>query len=344
MKPFPLKLLLPLGLCALTILLVLHIGLGKVQLTPLEVFDALRNQPAEAFHRQIVWDLRLPRGLIAVLAGAMLGLAGAILQSLTRNPLADPWLTGVSSGAVLFAVAWNGLGGSAASLGQTLTPIALTGGMCAGLLVYLMGRNPQGRSDPWRLTLTGILVSSILGSITSMLLLLNTQTMGGILGWMIGSLNGRVWVHWAALWPWALAALPLGLGCASLANLLHLGDDVAAGLGLRVEAARGILLFAAALLTSAAVSVVGSLGFIGLVGPHIARRLVGGDARRLFPVSALLGAGLLLVADIIAQSAAFDLSFFRITDRVGLPVGAVTTFLGAGFLLYLLQRGARRPE
>jgi iron complex transport system permease protein len=169
-------------------------------------------------------------------------------------------------------------------------------------------------------------------SLTSLVLLVNQNAISGILLWIIGSLNGRTWVHWDTIWPWAVVTLPLGLACASLANAVYLGEDLATGLGLRVELARVMLLFVAVLLTAGAVSVVGALGFLGLIAPHLTRRLVGNDARRVFPMSAVLGAALLLLADVVARG---------LTRVVDLPVGAVMALIGAPFLMYLLRRTGR---
>jgi iron complex transport system permease protein len=170
------------------------------------------------------------------------------------------------------------------------------------------------------------------------LLIRNTEALGSILLWLIGSLNGRVWTHWALLWPWALVALPLGLLSAGLANALQLGDEIAGGLGLAIERARAVLLAIAVLLTAGAIAVVGAIGFVGLIGPHLARRLVGEDARRVFPVSVVLSAGLLLGADTLAQLLTLNPPFATTPYRAGLPVGAVTALLGAPFFLYLLRQ------
>lgn len=322
------------------VLFVLHIGLGSVALTPAEVLWALRDEAVEPFHRQIVWDLRLPRALIAILAGAMLGLAGAILQAVLHNPLAEPGLTGVGAGCALAAVLWLSTGQALAMPGHTLPLVALVGGLAAGLLVYALSWG--GQIDPLRLVLTGILVSAVLQSGVSLVILLGTEALGGALAWLIGSLNGRVWTHWAIMWPWACVALPLGLASAGVANVLQLGDDVASGLGLRREWARGGLLAVAALLTAGTVAVVGALGFIGLIGPHIARRLVGTDARRVFPLSIVLTAALLVGADMLAQTVTFRTSVGGVDIRTGLPVGAVTALLGAPFFLYLIRQKSER--
>ena len=215
----------------------------------------------------------------------------------------------------------------------------LAGGLLAALLVYGLSRN--GRVDPLRLVLCGILVSAVLQGATSLIMLLGTEAIGGVLVWLIGSLHGRVWLHWQILWPWAAVTLPLALTCAGLANVLQLGDEVAAGLGLHVEWTRLALLGVSALLTAGAVAVVGAVGFVGLVGPHIVRRLVGEDARQVLPLSALLSAALLLGADVIAQGLIITTALGAVDTRTSLPVGAVTALLGAPVLLALLARKGR---
>lgn len=325
--------LLGLSAIACLVLLILHLCLGSIALTPREVVAALFNQPAEVFHRQIVWDLRLPRALIALASGAMLGLAGAILQSITQNPLAEPGLTGTTAGGVLLVVFWLTFAPQAMRLGSILPLIALVGGLAASGLVYALSRQ-RDRSNPLHLILNGVIVSTVAQSLTSLLLLVKQQSLGIILLWLIGSLNGRVWVHWNAILPWAVVTLPLGLASAGIANVLHLGDDMAAGLGLPVEKARAGLFLVAAMMSAIAVSVVGAVGFIGLIGPHIARQLVGLDARRVFPLSALLTTLLLLTADLMAQALTMEVGGMK----SGLPVGAVTALLGAPFFLYLVLR------
>lgn len=337
------------GGCALALLalLVLHIVVGTVEMTPAQVVAALLNQAEAPLHRQVVWGLRLPRALVGAVAGAMLGLAGAVLQTVTRNPLADPGLLGVSAGGVLAIVAGIVLlspraGGGLIDAGLLLPLLALAGGLVAGLLSYGLSRH-NGASDPVRLVLAGVLVGGMCSAASSLLLLwADEQNVQRIVRWTIGSLSGRVWAHWHTLWPVALVALPLGLLSAGRANVLQLGDGVAAGLGLRVERARVLLLFGAALLTAGAVAVVGNVGFIGLIGPHLARRIAGGDTRRLFPLSVLLTALLLLGADILARTLTLGwvglLTGLTIPEQAGLPVGAVTALLGAPFFLWLLLR------
>lgn len=338
-----------LGLCGLIVvgLLVLHIIVGTLNFTPQQVVLALLNRAEDPLHRQVVWSLRLPRALVAIIAGGMLGLAGAILQTVTRNPLAEPGLMGVSAGGVLaivlvivFASRSNSALGFVDS-GLMLPLAALVGGMATGVLVYLLSW--QHGSDPVRLVLTGVLVAGMCSACTSVLLLwANEYQIMRIIRWTVGSTSGRVWVHWYTLWPVALVALPFGLLCAGLANALQLGDGVARGLGLRVEVVRLVLLFAAALLTAGAVAVVGAVGFIGLIGPHMARRIAGSDVRRLFPLSVVLTAMLLIASDIVARTLTIGwvggFTGLDIPESAGLPVGAVTAMLGAPFFLYLLLR------
>jgi len=331
---------------ALVVLLVVHIIVGTVDLTPAQVLKALLRQPEDLLHTQVVVGLRFPRALVALVAGGMIGLAGALLQSLTRNPLAEPGLLGVSAGGVLAVVLLIVLraGGARESLpdsGLALPLAALLGGLGTGLLTYSLSW--KNGADPVRLVLTGVLIGGLCSAFTSVLLLWsNEYQMMRIVRWTIGSTAGRVWVHWHTLWPVALVAIPLGLLCASLANALQLGDGIATGLGVRLERARAALLFAAALLDAGAVAVVGPISFVGLIGPHLARRVIGSDARRLLPLSMLLSALLLLAADIFARTLTIgwlgSLTGLAIPDGAGIPVGAVTALLGAPFFLYLLFR------
>jgi iron complex transport system permease protein len=343
---FPLALVL--GISAIAVLVALHLVVGTVDLTPAQVLAALLDQADDALHRQVVWGLRLPRALTGVLAGAMLGLAGAILQTVTRNPLADPGLLGVTSGGVLAIVVGIVIGGHLTGgavqidAGVLLPLLALVGGLAAGLLSYALSWH-NGGSDPVRLILAGVLVGGMCSAATSLMLLwADGYNVQRIIRWTIGSLNGRVWIHWHTIWPVALIALPIGLLCAGLANVLQLGDGIAAALGLRVERARMLLLFAAALLTAGAVAVVGNVGFIGLIGPHMARRITGGDVRRLFPLSTVISVLLLLASDLIARTLTIgwvgQLTGLDLPENAGLPVGAVMALLGAPFFLYLLLR------
>ncbi|MFW6212903.1 MAG: FecCD family ABC transporter permease [Spirochaetota bacterium] len=340
-------LLMALCVVVMGVLIVVHIAVGTLDFTAREIVLALFNEAEEELHRQVVWGLRLPRALVALVAGAMLGLSGAILQTVTRNPLAAPGLIGVTQGGVLAIVIYIVFAsrvldfGFVSDAGLVLPLMALVGGLGAAVLTYALSYS-RG-SDPVRLVLVGVLVGAMCTAFTSVLLLsAQDDDVHRIIRWTVGSTSGRVWLHWHTLWPVALIALPLGTLSAGFANVLQLGDGVARGLGIRIETVRMLLLLVAALLTAGAVAIVGSVGFIGLIGPHMARRVVGDDARRLFPMSAVLSAILLISADIVARttsigwlSTVFGLG---VPDGAGVPVGAVTAMLGAPFFLWLLLR------
>jgi iron complex transport system permease protein len=300
----------------------------------------------------VVHAVRLPRLLVVFMAGAMLGLAGALLQAVTRNPLAEPGLMGVSAGAVLGIVITivaasrlEGLG-IVRETGWHLGLAGIAGGMAAGALTYSLAW--QGGSRPALLVLMGVLVAGSASALTAVLLLTADENqLRLVLHWTIGSTNNRGWVHVEMILPFAVAGLAVGFASAGVANVLQLGDGVAAGLGLRVERARLLLILVAAVLTAGAVSVVGGIGFVGLIGPHCARLLVGNDARRLFPAAALVAALLLLAADFGARS--FPLGWIEAWTRgpvpapSGIPVGVVTPMLGVPFFLWLVFSRRGRP-
>lgn len=321
---------------AVAVLLVLSLGVGSVALNPAEVVLALLSQPVEDFHAHIVTGLRLPRALIAGVAGAMLGLAGAILQTSTRNDLADPSLVGVTGGGVFAVVATL----FAFRLDQLPHPwsgvIALVGALAAGALVYALAWRQGTRST--RLVLDGVLVGAVLSSAVSVMLLFNGALFGVVLRWVVGSLNGRVWEDWAGLWPWAIAGGGLALLSARSISALWIGEDVATVTGARAQRARLLTFATAAILTAGAVSTVGAIGFIGLLAPHISRLIVGSHPNRVLPLAVLVGAGLLLSADLLAELLSTVIGGESIGNRARLPAGAVTALLGGPLLLWLLTR------
>ncbi|MGQ0743475.1 MAG: FecCD family ABC transporter permease [Acidimicrobiales bacterium] len=325
------------GLALLVLLVAWSVMIGTGDISLGDAVRALIGRPSSELDHTIVVKLRLPRALVGVVAGGCLALAGALSQAATRNALASPDLTGVSAGVVLLTVVWVGFGPTSIYhpddllLSPLVVVVGAVGGAGAGLLVLKLASGRKG--DPVRLVLTGVIFGLLMQTVTSFILMVwgSSATLEASF-WFIGSLNARVWPHWNVLWPWAAVLVPVALAGAGWANLLQLGDDVAAGLGVDVRRARAGLFLVSATLTAGALVVVGAIGFIGLVAPHITRRLVGGDLRRLLPASLLAGAILLSAADVGARA---------FTTRA-LPTGTVTALLGAAFFLMLLMRQRRR--
>ena len=330
----------------LVALMLLYVMLGPVMFAPDLVFKALVGQPEEPLHRLAVREVRLPRALMAALAGAMLSSSGAFLQSVLRNPLAAPATVGVTQGAVLGAVLalvlTFGSEGALADLNILAPLAAIAGGLIAGGLVYLLSRRAAG-TDPLRLILTGVIVAAALSAATSFLVLLSGSHTDSVIRWLIGSLSTRTWDHLMLLVPVAALAVPLVVVAIVVGNVLQLGDASAGNLGLRVELARAGVLTIAVVLAASAVSVVGGVAFLGMMGPHLARTLVGSDLRRLVLASALVGAILLVAADLMART--FSLDWVPLLDLdtgsgSRIPVGAFTALLGAPFFVYLIRAKA----
>ena len=310
---------LVLGLGLVCFLSLTH---GSVALTGAELWAAALRQGSST-HQTIVWDLRLPRVLAALIVGSALGLAGALLQGMLRNGLASPFLLGISAGAGLMTVLIVGLG-----LVQVWVSFgAWLGAVITTLLVYLLARTGTTLSVE-RLVLGGVAFSSFFGAIQSLLLLMSpdgrTQT---ALNWLIGSLNGRGWTEVTLVGPGVLVALVVGCLLARQVNLLNLGDDLATGLGTSLVRSRCLIGAVATLLAASAVSIAGLVGFVGLIVPHGVRLVIGTDYRLVLPFSALGGALVLAVADLVARSGPIEY-----------PVGAVTAVLGAPVFIWLLYR------
>ena len=280
----------------------------------------------------IVWELRLPRVALAGLVGLSLGAAGAAYQGLFRNPLADPFVIGASSGSALGATLVIVLGGSTGAIGFAAVPLgAFVGAMGAAGLVYA-ATAWWGRMPLVGLLLAGSAVSSCLGALVWLLMVLHDDDLARIIAWLMGSLAARGWPAVAAGAPYVLAG---GVGLGLLArplDALSLGEEPAVALGLPIRRMTGLIVAAASLSTAAAVAMAGVIGFVGLIAPHLARTLVGSRHRFLLPASGLSGAILLLLADDLARTVAAP---------VELPVGVLTALLGGPFFLLILGAKAR---
>lgn len=326
--------------CVLVLIptVILSIGFGSTWISPGRVVAALLNPTQHAADHLIIWEFRFPRVLIALAAGAMLASAGCLLQIVTRNSLAEPSLTGVTAGSVSLIAFWVTYVPVSVAVDVPLPVIGLVGGLATVVLMYVLSYRKNTGADPMRLILTGLVLDAMFGAFTSFALILNGDSLATILFYLIGSLEGRGWADWIRLWPWALGAGLVALLLAAVANVLNLGDAVATGLGLRVNWARAGLLLVAATLTAASVAVVGGIAFIGLIAPHIARRLVGSDMRRLLPTTMLVGAGILSLASLSSQLVNLYFVLEAGQRTGGVPVGAVTAVVGAIFFFYLLWR------
>lgn len=317
-----------LGLAVATLLVgIWSVGYGEYPIAAGDIVKTLlglpTSDPNDAF---VINTLRLPRVIVAFLVGAGLAIAGTILQGLTRNPLASPEIVGVQAGAGLAAVASIVL---FPSLPVFMLPIAaFAGAFIAALLVY--GLAWERGSAPIRLILVGVGVGAIASALTSLLITFgNIQDVSQALVWLAGSVYGRTWEHVQALLPWLGVFIPLSLLCARDLNTLNLGDGVARGLGVPIEWQRGLLLITCVALSGASVATAGTIGFVGLMSPHLARQLVGPAHEGLLPTAALVGGLIVALADFLGRS---------LFAPIELPCGVITAIVGAPYFLYLLYR------
>lgn len=275
--------------------------------------------------QMILANIRLPRNIVGALVGANLAVAGAILQAVMKNPLADPSIVGVSSGAGLAGVTMLVL---FPHLEYLVTPIAFLGALGAALFVYALAWKNGIR--PTRIILAGVAVSAFFGSGISALLVFYGDRVQGALLWMVGGLAARSWPQVELLYPYTILGILAAFAGAKQLNILSLGDETARSLGMKVEYVRFMMTAVAALLAASAVSVAGLIGFVGLIVPHIVRLLMGSDYRYLLPASVLCGALIMVASDTLG----------RVTfSPVEIPVGIIMAFLGAPFFLFLLRRG-----
>ncbi|MGG0815336.1 FecCD family ABC transporter permease [Paenibacillus alvei] len=281
---------------------------------------------------QIMIKVRFPRVLLALLVGAALGVAGTAFQGVLRNPLADPYTLGVSSGASVGAALLIYFGLQYALFGEWTIPVVAFATGVATLMVVIKLASEQGKIPIETLILSGVVMQAFLGSIVSFLVAMTNQTINEILFWVMGSLAMRGWSYTFVLAPYLAVGIVILIAYARPLNLLALGERQASHLGLHVERTKWVVLLTATMITAAAVSVSGVIGFVGLVVPHLLRLIVGPDYRYLIPLSAIGGAIYVMWADTIARTA------FAPTE---IPLGVVTAFLGAPFFAYLLMRNKR---
>lgn len=292
---------------------------------PVSALGDILNGGGDNASRQILLNIRLPRAIVAALVGMNLAVSGAVLQAVMKNPLADPHIIGISSGAGLAGIFVIVL---FPALEYLIVPTAFCGAMLAAACIYILAWKNGIR--PLRIVLAGVAVSSFLGAGISAILVLYSDRVHGALMWMVGGLAARSWPHVEIILPYAVIGFILAVCGARYLNILQqLGDDVAKGLGVNVELVRLVFTAIGALLAASAVSVAGLLGFVGLIVPHTVRLLTGSDYRFLIPSSALLGIAVVTYSDTLARVAFAPLE---------LPVGIFMAALGAPFFLFLLRK------
>ncbi|MEU2162130.1 iron ABC transporter permease [Streptomyces sp. NPDC019208] len=313
---------------ALLVAVLLSLAVGARAVAPSAVLDALLHG-GTSDSAQVVRELRLPRTLIGLMVGASLALAGTVLQGLTRNPIADPGILGISQGAsvgVVLAIAFAGV--------HTLTGyvwFAFAGAALASVAVYAIASSGRGGATPVKLALGGAAVNALLVSVTTAVLTTRAAALDEFRFWQVGALGGRSAEIAAQIWPFLLLGVLLVLSVARGLDALALGDDMAKGLGRRVATVRLVGGIGATVLTGAGVAAAGPIAFVGLAVPHIARAIVGSDHRWVLPFAALLGPVVLLVSDVVG----------RILFPPGeIPAGVTTALIGVPFLVATVRRKA----
>lgn len=316
-------------LLALVLMLLLSLAIGSVFIPPEELWRLFSGASSNDTFRTILWNIRLPRTALIALVGAALAGSGAAYQGLFRNPLADPYLIGVASGAGLGAIIAMSIQWPYTTLGLLAIPLAaFIASLLTVVVVYTLAR--IGGSVPTtNLILAGVAVSSFATSLTSFLMLRSTGEVRRAIGWLLGGVSLVNWNAILALIPYLAVGLTTLILSGYALNLLQFGDDQATQLGLNVRRAKIIIITAASLVTAAAVSFAGIIGFVGLIVPHIVRIWWGVDYRKLIPLSILGGASILLLADVLSRI---------VLTQQELPVGIVTALAGAPFFLWVLRR------
>ncbi|MBL0343976.1 iron ABC transporter permease [Candidatus Villigracilis affinis] len=309
--------------------LLLSLAVGSVFISPEELWRVISGTTTNETFRTILWDIRLPRTVLIALVGAALAGSGAAYQGLFRNPLADPYLIGVASGAGLGAVLAMSVKWPYTTLGLMAVPLAaFLASLLTVYLVYIFA-NVGGTVPTTSLILAGVAFSSFATSLTSFLMLKSNSELRRAIGWLLGGVSLAGWDVILALIPYLLIGLTTLILNGYALNLLQFGDDQAHQMGLNVRRAKLIIIVAASLVTAAAVSFAGIIGFVGLIVPHVVRIWWGVDYRRILPLSVIGGAGTLLLADVLARV---------ILAPQELPLGIVTALAGAPFFLWVLRR------
>lgn len=284
-----------------------------------------------SYQHLVIQTVRLPRSLIAILVGASLAVSGALMQGLTRNPLADPGILGIESGAALSVVVTIFIFGTSSV--ATLTIAAFLGAGITAILVYFLGSLGKGGATPLNITVAGAALTALISSLTTAILIISQRTLEEIRFWLAGSLAGRDVTILVSALPFVIIGLVIALALGRQITTMSLGDDVAKGLGQKTAWIKILTAISVVLLAGSSVALAGPIGFIGLVVPHVVRFFIKTDYRWILPYSAVMGATLLLVADITSRV---------ILKPQELPVGVMTALVGAPFFVYLAKSKVKK--
>ena len=321
--------ILVVSVVVLFVSLIVSAGLGYSRIP---AWDAVKTFFGQGTDKQemILFDFRMPRILMSAMVGAALAVSGAVMQAMTRNPLADASIMGITSGGGLMVCLYTMFLGATTNFAiATLPMFSLFGSAIAALIVYLLSNRGDDRSSV-RLVLTGIAVQAGITALTTVLIIkLDENQYEAYTSWLTGSLSSSNWKYVLSLLPWMIVLLPIALTKARKLDILTLGTETAIGLGFDAEKERKHLLAVSVALAAVAVALGGNIGFVGLVAPHLARRLVGPKHSVLLPASALLGAVLVTLADTVGRV---------IFQPMGVPAGIMTAVLGAPYFIYLLSK------
>lgn len=327
----------------LAIIIVVAIAIGSTYIDPIEVYKVLLRKLTNGaifsdigtvMTESIIWEIRFPRVLLGALCGAGLAVCGVLMQTVTKNPIAEPYILGISSGASCGAVAVIVIGGMSSipliGIGA-ISSGAFLGSLLSGVLVLTIGTQMGKTTSTTRLVLSGMAISTIFSALTNLLIYSakNSNQAKSAFFWTVGSLGGAKWE--VLLFPSVILFIVIATSIimAKSLDILLLGDDSALVLGINIKLIKCIILILATLLISSLVSITGAIGFIGLIVPHIARTLVGSDHKKLIILSGLIGAIFLIVSDIIARS---------LFPPIEIPIGIITSLVGGPFFLYLISK------
>ncbi|MBN4003820.1 iron ABC transporter permease [Nostoc sp. LPT] len=321
---------LVLALIILLICLVYSVTLGAAEISVEEILASFVTFDG-SYQHLVIQTVRLPRSLIAILVGSALAVSGALMQGLTRNPLADPGILGIESGAALAVVATIFVFGSSSL--NVLTIVAFLGAGVTAMLVYFLGSLGKGGATPLNLTVVGAALTALISSLTTAVLIVSQRTLEEIRFWLAGSLAGRDINMFLQALPFVTLGLIVAFALGRQITTMSLGEDIAKGLGQQTAWVKIITAISVVLLAGSSVAIAGPIGFIGLVVPHIVRFFIFADYRWILPYSAVVGATLLLVADITARV------LFKPQE---LPVGVMTALVGAPFFVYLAKSKVKK--